>query len=251
MLHGLDLTSYVPLNLKSILHALEKIYFAFIRPILEYSDSVWDNATTDSKKQLEATHIEAARIITGATKLCSTEKLLSDLGWDSLQNRRNKHKLTILYKILNGLTPEYLQSILPPLVQNTTNYNLSNSNILRSIHANTNLFYNSFFPSTIRAWNGLSEDIKNSPSVAAFKYRLNRDTHPPPKYFNAGTRMGQILHARIRMECSVLNSNLYRKNIVPSHSCSCGTLRAHITSFSCVIIIPVQEIYIFRVILTT
>ena len=202
--------------------ALEKIYFAFIRPVLEYSDSVWDNATTDSKKQLEAIHLEAARIITGATKLCSTEKLLSDLGWDSLQNRRNKHKLTILYKILNGLTPEYLQFILPPLVQNTTNYNLRNSNNLRSIHANTNLFYNSFFPSTIRAWNDLSEDIKNSPSVAAFKYRLNRDTHPPPKYFNAGTRMGQILHARIRMECSALNSHLYRKNIVPSPSCSCG-----------------------------
>ena len=128
--------------------------------------------------------------------------------WDSLQNRRNKHKLTILYKILNGLTPE---SILPPLVQNTTNYNLRISNNLRSIHANTNLFYNSFFPSTIRAWNDLSEDIKNSPSVAAFKYRLNRDTHPPSKYFNAGSRMDQILHARIRMECSALNSHLCRK----------------------------------------
>ena len=155
-------------------HALEKIYFAFIRPVLEYSDSVWDNATNDSKKQLEATHIEAARIITGATKLCSTEKLLSDLGWDSLQNRRNKHKLTILYKILNGLTPEYLQSILPPLVQNTTNYNLSNSNILRSIHANTNLFYNSFFPSTIRAWNGLSEDIKKLTICSSFQIPLKQ-----------------------------------------------------------------------------
>ena len=155
------------LKLKINRRALEKIYFAFIRPVLENSDSVWDNATTDSKKQLEAIHIEAARIITGATKKCSTEKLLSDLGWDSLQNRRNKHKLTILYKILNGLTPEYLQSILPPLVQNTTNYNLRNSNNLRSIHANTNLFYYSFFPSTIRAWNDLSEDIKKKLTICS------------------------------------------------------------------------------------
>ena len=203
------------------------------------------------KKQLEAIHLEAARIITGATKLCSTEKLLSDLGWDSLQNRRNKHKLTILYKILNGLTPEYLQFILPPLVQNTTNYNLRNSNNLCSIHANTNLFYNSFFPSTIRAWNDLSEDIKNSPSVTAFKYRLNRDTHPPPKYFNAGTRMGQVLHARIRMDCSALNSHYTEKILFQAPHAHVATLRAHITSFSYVQIIPMQEIYIFRVILTT
>ena len=80
MLHGLDLTSYVPLNLKSIGVRSKKIYFAFIRPVLKYSDSVWDNATAVSQKQLEAIHIEAARIITGAT-----EKLLSDLGRDSLQ----------------------------------------------------------------------------------------------------------------------------------------------------------------------
>ena len=38
------------------------------------------NASVDSKKQLDAVHIEDARIITGATKLCSIEKLLSDLG---------------------------------------------------------------------------------------------------------------------------------------------------------------------------
>ena len=145
-----------------------------MRPVLEYSDSVWDNATTDCKKQLEAIHIEAARIITGATKLCSTEKLLSDLGWDSLQNRRNKHKLTILYKILNGLTPEYLQSILPPLVQNTTNYNLRNSNNLRTIHVNINLFYNSFFPSTIRAWNDLSEDIKKLTICSSFQIPIKQ-----------------------------------------------------------------------------
>ena len=68
--------------------ALEKkMYFAFIRPLLEYSDSVWDNCSNEAKRQLDSTHHEAARIITGGTKLCSLEKLLADLGWDSLQAR--------------------------------------------------------------------------------------------------------------------------------------------------------------------
>ena len=50
------------------------------------------------KKKLDAIHIEAARTITGATKLCSRDKLLADLGWESLQSSRDKHKLVISIK---------------------------------------------------------------------------------------------------------------------------------------------------------
>ena len=78
--------------------ALKQMYISFIRPLLEYCDSVWDNASTETKQKLEAVHIEAARTIAGATKLCSIQKLFDDLGWESLQSRRNKHKLVIFYK---------------------------------------------------------------------------------------------------------------------------------------------------------
>ena len=53
--------------------SLEKMYFAYIRPLLEYSDVVWDNCSLESKKLLDAVHVGAARIVTGATKLCSIE----------------------------------------------------------------------------------------------------------------------------------------------------------------------------------
>ena len=46
-------------------------YIYYIRPLLEYSDSVWDKCSSHSKKQLEAIHTEAARIIVGAIKLCA------------------------------------------------------------------------------------------------------------------------------------------------------------------------------------
>ena len=64
--------------------SLLKMYISFVRPLLEYCDSVWDKATTESKKQLDAIYIEAASSITGATKLCSISLLLSDLGWEPL-----------------------------------------------------------------------------------------------------------------------------------------------------------------------
>ena len=52
---------------------------------------------------------------------------------------------------------------------------MRNSSDLRNVHARTNVFYNSFIPSTIRAWNDLSDEIKTAPSVALFKYRLNNN----------------------------------------------------------------------------
>ena len=105
-----------PLKFRLSRKTLEKMYISFILPLLEYCDSVWDNASTESKNRLDVIHIEAGKIISGATKLCSVEKLLVELGWDSLQNRRNKHKLVIFYKIMHGLSPNYLRDLVPPLV---------------------------------------------------------------------------------------------------------------------------------------
>ena len=155
--------------------SLEKMYMAFVRPLLEYSDAVWDNCSLETKKQLDAIHVEAARIITGAAKLCSIEKLVFDLGWESLQSRRNKHKLVIFYKILHGLTPDYLFDIVPPTVRETARYNLRNSEHIQNYRASTNLFLDSFFPSTIRAWNSLPNEVKEASSVASFKHALNRN----------------------------------------------------------------------------
>ena len=74
--------------------SLEKSCISFVRPLLEYSVSIWDNCSSDLKKQLEAIHKEAERIVSGAIKLCSIEKPFVELGWKSFQSRRNKHKLT-------------------------------------------------------------------------------------------------------------------------------------------------------------
>ena len=51
--------------------SLQTIYFSFIRPLLEYADVVWDNCTQYEADELEKIQIEAARIVTGATRLVS------------------------------------------------------------------------------------------------------------------------------------------------------------------------------------
>ena len=96
------------------------------------------------------------------------------------------------------------------------------SDHIQNYRANTYLFLDSFFPATIRAWNNLPAETKEASTLTIFKSFLNRNMQTSPKYFYAGTRLGQILHARLRMDCGSLNSDLYRKHIIPSPSCRCG-----------------------------
>ena len=68
--------------------SLQTIYFSFIRPLLEYADVVWNNCTKYESDDLEKIQNEAARIVTGATKLVSINSLKSETGWETLESRR-------------------------------------------------------------------------------------------------------------------------------------------------------------------
>ena len=196
--------------------SLEKIFTTFIRPLLEYGDIVWDNCTQFEKQEIEKIQIEAARIATGTTKLVSLNALYQETGWVTLEKRRENHKLVMFYKMYNDLTPSYLSSLVPQSINNLSQYSLRNADNLQSIHARTNLYFQSFLPSVVRKWNDLSDEAKRSSSVTSFKNYLNRNRTSIPKYFYTGNRKTQILHTRLRTKCSSLNSDLYSKNITES-----------------------------------
>ena len=64
----------------SMQYSLIHIYFAFIRPVLEYGDVVWGNCTKKESDLLESVQIEAGRIITGLRCNSSRQKLYHELG---------------------------------------------------------------------------------------------------------------------------------------------------------------------------
>ncbi len=203
---------------------LQTIYMTFIRPVLEYGDVIWDNCTQNDKYELDKIQHEAARIVTGATKLVSINELYQDIGWESLETRRRKHKLCLFYKMVNGLTPDYLSSLVPPNVGSTNRYSLRNDNNIHPPYARTMLYSNSFLPSVIREWNQLSLPIREAPTIATFKSRINENIVIIPKHYYYGIRKAQVLHTRLRTNCSSLNHDLYQKNIVDSPMCRCGSV---------------------------
>jgi len=200
------------------------IYTTFIRPILEYADVVWDNITTQDEIELEKIQQEAARIISGGTRLASLQNLYNETALEPLKNRRTKHKLTNFYKMYNSISPSYLCTLIPSSVGDSSAYSLRNSNNIRSIQCKSQLFSRSFLPSTINLWNNLPESVRTAPSLSAFKANLNKDKKIIPQHYYNGERQSNILHARLRMHCSSLNEHLYTKNIVQSPYCQCGEI---------------------------
>ena len=210
---------------------LETIYIAFIRPLLEYADVIWDNCTQYEKNELEKIQIEAARITTGAFKLVSINNLYKKNCCDTLQKRHDDHKLTLFYKMYNNISPGYLSSLIPQQVDAISRYNLRNSNDLQTIRAKTSLYYNSFLPSTLRQWNNLSIETRQLNSLNSFKCFLKEDKRTVPKYYFYWVRKAQILHTRLRTGCTSLNLDLFMKNITDSPMCQCGSIETHSISF--------------------
>ena len=173
---------------------------------------------------MENIQLEAARIVTGSTKLVSINALYIETGWETLKARRHKHKLILYYKMKFNIAPQYLCTLVPPLIGQVTQHNLRNVTNTRTISCNSQLYYNSFLPSTVRAWNDLPVELRNSESLDIFKNRLNASITKPPKYYYSGQRTLQIHHTRQCTNCSSLNSHIFSKNIIEDPSCLCGAL---------------------------
>ena len=77
----------------------------------------------------------------------------------------------------------------------------------------------------IREWNNWSDETRNASSVSAFKSRpvQNIIVAEIPKYFRIGDRRLQMLHIRLRTNCTSLNHDIYLKNISVTFKRTCGS----------------------------
>ena len=122
-----------------------------------------------------------------------------------------KHKQILFYKMINGLCPDYLSSLVPPNVGNNSAYSLRSASDYKYISSSTQLYYNSFLPSVVRDWNELPHTNRNAPSISAFKRSLNSTLISVSRFYLDGKPIGQIHHSRLRMHCSSLNHHLFQK----------------------------------------
>ena len=82
--------------------------------------------------------------------------------------RRGKHKLILLYKIVNNQAPGYLRNVLPDRVDNRQYHNTRQSANILEISSKTKFYSDYFLPSSIKLWNRLPIDTRNSRSLNIF-----------------------------------------------------------------------------------
>ena len=77
---------------------------ALVRPLLEYSNTVWDPNQKELINKTEMIQKRSARFTTNTyNRTTSITALIKDLEWDTLQNRRTANRLTVLHKARQGL----------------------------------------------------------------------------------------------------------------------------------------------------
>ena len=86
----------------------------------------------------------------------------------SLESRRTKAQLVIMYRIINNLVDVPASQYLLPASSRTR---AANSHKYRQISTSTSYYKNSFFPYTIITWNTLPSAVAEAPNFAIFLFR--------------------------------------------------------------------------------
>ena len=158
-----------PINIKTI------GYTTLVRPLLEYSSSVWDPHTQTLINQIEMVQRRAARFClndyTSREAGCVSE-MLNQLKLHQLKTRRTNRRLTILHKAIYGHLSLPVNNLLQP-VQRLSRH--LNNKAFKTIHASKNCYKYSYFPRTIRDWNSLPDAIVNISKPQHFKQALIHD----------------------------------------------------------------------------
>lgn len=188
---------------------------------MEYTDVIWDSQNQSLINKLENVQLDAARIVTGRTKLTGLNRLYEETKWEKLSDRRQNHKLILFHKIKNNRTPQYLLDLIPNSVGSRHNHNTRQVNNMLEINTRTNQYADYFLPSTIKLWNNLPLTLRKTESLSIFKKKLKNQNAKVPTYYYIGSRIGQILHARLRMNSSSLSEHIFLRNLVDSPNYLC------------------------------
>ena len=150
-----------------------QLYSTVVRSTMEYAATVWNPHEAKLVDNLETVQRRAARwVLHRHERTASVTRMLTQLGWCTLAERRRRSQLLMLYKIIHGLA--YVPHTFLLRTSNTQHTRNTNPLTFAPFQPRTNYYKFSFFPYAVSQWNALPLSTLNSPSVEAFKARLQQ-----------------------------------------------------------------------------
>lgn len=148
---------------------------ALVRPHLEYAATSWDPYHKQDIQALEMVQRRAARFVTRDynRQPGSATKILSDLQWPTLAERRKVARLTLLHRAIHGNVAIDIPTYFKHPLRTTRNFHE-----LRYTNPQTSsdVYKYSFFPRTIVEWNMLPSEILETTSTNIFKNKVSKYT---------------------------------------------------------------------------
>ena len=155
----------------------EQLYKTLVRPHTEYASTVWAPYETRLTKQIEMVQRRAARwTLNRHHNTSSVDRMLTDLQWRTLEQRRIDSRLLLVYKIVHGHVQIPQGSYLQPAPQ--TPVRRTHNHTFTHYSTRTNYLRFSYFPHIIPIWNNLPNHLVNCPSINSFKAHVSRLEHP-------------------------------------------------------------------------
>ncbi len=134
--------------------------------------------------------------------------------------------LIMIFKIKHDLAPPYLVELLPETTFQCTNRKLRSHTKIAPIgnkYIRLELFRKSFFAIAIEKWNKLPSTTRQITKLESFKKAITKDLKKCNILYFYGKRWPSVHHARIRIGCSKLKSDLYLNlHVINNQICTCG-----------------------------
>ena len=147
---------------------------------LSYCWTVWSGTFTHNINKLQLVQNFAARVLTNTKKFDHISPVLRALCWPSIKNQLLVRDLTMLYKMVNGLAPPYLEVYVNKRSA-IHSYNTRSRDNLVVPFCRTASAQRSFSYRAITAWNSLrSEETKNSATLSVFKRAVKCEIYDSP-----------------------------------------------------------------------
>ena len=150
---------------------LEKLIHAFISSRLDYCNRIFSSLTKKEIGQLQFIQNAAARVLTRTRKAAHITPVLKSLHWLPVSFRIDFKILLLVYKSLNGLGPSYIADLLPryvpPRPLRSAESGLLVVPRIKSKHGKA--AFGHYAPTS---WNKLPKDLRDTPTLLAFKSRL-------------------------------------------------------------------------------
>ena len=146
------------------------LYKALVRSHLEYGNVIWNPYLKRQSIQIERIQRRATKLVPECKEM-SYKQRLRYLKLHSLKGRRIRGDMIQVYKICHGIDDISAHKLLPfATYRNTRNQGLK----LRHRFSHKDIRKFTFSNRVVDHWNALPIEIKEAPSVNAFKNRIDR-----------------------------------------------------------------------------